>query len=519
MARLRHALWPAGLVLGVAAEWIGQPTLTVLDAAAGWALVFLGLVAWSRRSESRAGPIMAAAGFAWFLGSLWPPAVFLHRGPLVHLLLSYPSGRLASRLEQSAVGTAYAYAVAYPVADNDYATIFFALGLVAVALRRYVLAGGPERLARFASLTAATAFGLVLTLGAAAGVADAGDDRAVLFAYELTVALIAVTLFADLLWGRWAQATVTGLVVDLGDPAAAHTLRDRLAQTLGDPTLAVGYWLPEHGRYVDEAGRPVELATGMERVVTPIEDDGKRVAVLVHDAAVLDDPILISAVASATTLAVLNARLQGEVRARVAEVEASRRRIVESADAQRRRLERELREGGEQRLARVAELLANSGRPLADVRADLEAARAELREFARGIHPAILSTRGLAAAIHELASRSPIPVEVFVTTERFAPAVEAAAYFVCSEALTNVAKYAEASQARVSITVNGRRLRIQVSDDGRGGADPSAGSGLRGLADRVEAFGGSVVIESPPGRGTRLSAELPVLSQGAGSAC
>jgi signal transduction histidine kinase len=511
MARLRYALWPAGLVLGVAAEWIGQPELIVLDAAAGWALIFLGLVAWSRRSESGAGPIMAAAGFAWFLGTLWTPAVFLHRGPLAHLLLSYPTGRLASRLEQSAVGTAYAYAVAYPVADNDYATIFFALGLVTVALRRYVLASGPGRRARLASLTAATAFGLVLTLGAAARLADGGDEHAVLFAYELTVGLIAVTLFADLLWGRWAQTTVTGLVVDLGDPAAAGNLRDRLAQTLGDPTLVVGYWLPEQGRYVDEAGRPIQLPTpGARRAVTPIEEDGRQIAALVHDVAVLDDPQLVSAVASATGLAVSNVRLQAEVRARVTEVEASRRRIVEAADAQRRRLEVELREGAERRLARVAELLADRDQRLPDVREGLDAARAELREFAHGIHPAMLTDRGLAVAVAELGLRSPAQVTVDVPSQRFPPEIEAAVYFFCSEALVNTAKHSEATAVAIRVSAGNGRVRIEVIDDGVGGADPARGTGLRGLTDRVEALGGRMQLESPPGRGTRLVVEIPL---------
>jgi hypothetical protein len=165
-------------------------------------------------------------------------------------------------------------------------------------------------------------------------------------------------------------------------------LRDRLARTLGDPTLVVGYWLPRHRRYVDEAGRPVELpAAGAGRAVTPIEENGRRIAVLVHDLAVLDDPALLSAAGSAARLAVSNARLQAEVGTRVGEVEASRRRIVEASVEQRDRLERELREGAERRLAHVAELLADGGEPLADVRAGLDAARAELRSSRAGCIP------------------------------------------------------------------------------------------------------------------------------------
>jgi signal transduction histidine kinase len=510
MRWLRYALWPAGLAFGVAAERIGQPQLLAFDAAAGFALLFLGLVVWSRRPRSRVGSIMSAAGFAWFLGTLWTPAVFLARGPLAHLLISYPGGRLSSRLERVAVGAAYVYAVADGIAGSNYATIVFACGLVTVSARRYLAAAGSARRARLAPLAAAAAFGLVVVLGAVTRLAVVGAGSVVLLAYDLTVCLIAVSLSADMLWGAWAQTAVSGLVVDLGEPAMGGTLRDKLARALGDPTLVVGYWVPEQGRYVDEAGRPVELPSARaDRVVRPVEEDGQRVAVLVHDPAVLDDPALLSAVGSAARLAVKNVRLQAEVGARVGEVEASRRRIVEASDEQRSRLERELRDGAGRRLAHVAELLADCGRPLADVYEGVDAARAELREFARGIHPATLTERGLGAAVRELAERFPITVAVAAPRSRFLPAIEAAAYFVCAESLTNVAKHTEASQVHIGITAESGRLTVVVADDGIGGADPSRSSGLRGLSDRVEALGGSLAVDSPPGGGTRVMAELP----------
>ena len=510
MRRLRYALWPAGLAFGLAAEWIGRPQLIAFDAATGFALLFLGLVAWSRRPGSRAGAIMSAAGFAWFLGTLWPPAIFWHRGPLAQLLISYPGGRLSSRLQQVGALAAYGYAAVAVVAGSPYATVIFAFGLIALSAYRYVAVTGPERRARLAPLTAAVAFGLVLVADAIARLVGVGADRVVLLAYDLTVCLIAIGLAADLLWGRWAQGAVAGLVVDLGEPAAGGVLRDRLARALGDPTLVVGYWLPGQRRYVDEAGRPVVLpAAGAGRAVTPVEENGQRVAVLIHDLAVLDEPALLSAVGAAARLAVANARLQAEVSARVDEVEASRRRIVEASDEQRSRLERELREGAERRLAHVAELLSDDGEPLADVRAGLDTARAELREFARGMHPVTLTEHGLQGAVRELAERSPITVAVAVPATRFPPAVEAAAYFVCAESLTNVAKHAEASQVHMTIAQENGRLRVVIADDGVGGADPSRSSGLRGLADRVEALGGSLAVRSPPGGGTRVVAELP----------
>jgi signal transduction histidine kinase len=510
--RLQHALWPAGLALGVAAEWAaydGDPALTAADATVGAALIAAGLLAWGRRPRSGVGPIMTAAGFAWFLGTFGGWALYLHRGVLAHLVLSYPSGHARSRLERASIVGAYAYAAIYPIADSDYVTIGFALALVAVAGRRHAVAGGPERRARLSALGAAAAFGSVLILGAVTQLANADVDRTVLWAYDAVVLLVGIGLAADLLWGRWSEATVTGLVVDLGEPGSAGTLRERLARALGDPTLEVGYFLSEQDSYVDEAGGSFELPVAdARRAVTPISDGGTPVAALVHDAAVLDDEALVGAVASAARLAVSNARLQADIRARVADVQASRRRIVQAADAQRRRLERELRDGAERRLARMAELLDACGSQLDGVRRDLDAARSDVREFARGIHPAALTESGLAPALDELAARSPVPATVEAPPGRWAPAIEAAVYFVCSEALTNIAKYASASGASVMVSERGDCLRVVVADDGAGGADPSAGSGLRGLADRVEALGGRFEVASPPGHGTRVLAEI-----------
>ena len=504
----RVALWPAGLAFGIAAEWIGRPELLGLDAAAGFALLGLGLTAWKQRPRSGVGPIMAAAGFAWFLGTLWSPALYLHRGPLAQLLLSYPSGRLRSRVYQVAIGAAYVYAASSVLAGNDDVTIGFVATLVGLAWHRYSSAGGTERRSRLMALAGAVAFGFVLAIGSAARVATLGGGRAELVAYDLVVLLIAVGLFADLLWGRWTRASVAGLVVDLGEPASTGSVRDQLARTLGDPALVLAYRLADGSGYVDEFGRRVELPSpGGSRTVTPIDEGGSRVAVLVHETALLDDPALVSAVAAATRMAVSNARLQAEVRAHVGEIEASRRRIIEAEDGQRRRLELELREGAERRLARVEELVPDLDPELRD---QVTAVRQELREFARGIHPANLTSRGLSAALGELAELSPIPVVLDVPVERFPPMVEIAAYFVCSEALANVAKHAEATRVRIGVQQVGAHLIVDVADDGVGGARPTGGSGLRGLGDRVAALGGTLGVDSQTGQGTRLHAELPL---------
>jgi signal transduction histidine kinase len=508
------AVAAAGLAVAVVAELATylpeQPRLAAADATVGLAFIGLGVVAWQRRPSSRSGLLMAATGFAWFAGSLAGAALFLHRGPLVHLLVGYPRGRLRSRLEQVVVAAAYVDAVVYPLARQDMVTIALALAVVTTALVRFLGAGGPERRARAAALAAASAVALALGLGAIGGLVDVGAAATRLWAYQAVLVLVAVGLFADLLWGRWTQATITGLVVDLGEPEQAGTLQAKLARAVGDPSLVVAYRLPDADGYVDEAGRPVALpAAGASRTVTHLQEGGRQIGALVHDAAVLDDPDLVNAVAAAARVAVTNARLQAEVRARVSEVEASRRRIVEAGDAERRRLEGELREGAERRLAHVTKLLADRGPPVAGLQRELQAARAALTEFARGVHPRTLTEAGLAAALAELCARCPVPVQVSALEERLEAAVEAAIYYVCAEALTNVAKYAQASECSVCLSLEDGRLRVEIRDDGVGGADPSTGSGLLGLRDRVEALDGSLEVDSPPGDGTAVIVELP----------
>jgi signal transduction histidine kinase len=203
------------------------------------------------------------------------------------------------------------------------------------------------------------------------------------------------------------------------------------------------------------------------------------------------------------------------------EVRASRARIVEAGDAARRRLERNLHDGAQQRLvslslalrlaqAKLASDPEAAGKVLDSAREELSLALDELRELARGIHPAILTDRGLAAALEALATRSPVPVEIDVGVDGLPETIEAAAYYVVAESLANVVKYAQATNVSVRIAQNDEHLAVEVADDGVGGADPAAGTGLRGLADRVEALDGSLAVESAPGEGTIVRAELPL---------
>jgi signal transduction histidine kinase len=227
------------------------------------------------------------------------------------------------------------------------------------------------------------------------------------------------------------------------------------------------------------------------------------------DPAALRDEALARSVEAAMRLALANAQLQADVAARVREVEASRRRLVVAGDAERRRLREQLRAGAERELDSAGAALDGIAGAEA-LRDELARARADLRRFALGIHPPALTEHGLGAALRELAEQSRLAVTLTVAPGRFPPAQESAAYFVCAECLTNVAKYAPAARVSVAVSAERGRLRIRVGDDGGGGADTAGGSGLRGLADRVEAVGGRLRVDSPAGVGTRVEAELAV---------
>jgi signal transduction histidine kinase len=257
-----------------------------------------------------------------------------------------------------------------------------------------------------------------------------------------------------------------------------------------------------------------------------LEHDGQPLAALVYDPSLLEEPELVSSVSAAARLALENARLQAETRAQLAEVKESRKRIVAAADEERKRIERDLHDGAQQRLSalqmqlRTAQLrLAASGAADPAVGALLESAVAEarsaneeLRELVRGVYPPILTEDGLAAAVESLALRNPIPVELDLVERRFPTQVEATAYFVTCESLNNVLKHANASSAVIRITETRGLLHVEVVDDGDGGAHPTAGSGLTGLSDRVEALGGRLRVESEPRLGTRVVAEIPCAS-------
>ena len=532
--------------------------LTVITANA---FLLAGMVAWWRRPDNRIGPLMVLTGFLWFLSALpgssvgvlftfgyasasWAKAVF------TQTVLAYPEGRLHSRLERVLVVALY-----IDVVVGQFVTLTF----TPVPWNRVLIHGGDAEVARellraqrwfgFAIVAAALlVLGLRLRHGSAplrravvpvlvtgaltlglAGATIVANEVAAASAVELNLAQIAafglmpIAFLAGLLRSRLARFGVAELVVELSTTPEPGALRGTLARALGDPSLELAYWLPGSGSYADAAGRPFELPVeGTGRAVTRIESGGDPVAALIHDPALDEDPELVAGVGAAAALALANERLQAELRAKVEELRASRARIVQAGDEERRRLERNLHDGAQQRLLALsfslglaetqvpAELTAVRD-VVRDARQELGEAIEELRELAHGIHPQILSERGLAAALETLAARSPIPVKVSAPEERLPEPVEAAAYYVVSEALANATKHAQAQRLEVRVDRQNGALAVEVADDGVGGASRT-GSGLRGLLDRVEALDGRLFVSSPPGGGTTIRAEIPCAS-------
>jgi signal transduction histidine kinase len=534
---------------------------TVLEVLVGWSFVACGLFLWARRPANRLGLLMTLVGMLWLLGRTMTlvssPAVYtaglwltdLWAAGFALFLLSFPTGRLTSRADRWIVGIFLFVTVPLEflwllflvpanglnalgiAADPNAAQVIdriqrvlisLGAGLLVISLgRRWLLSSGPVRRQMAPVLVGAVAILLqsaswiFLSSGTSL---DPLDDLIFVAQIAIPIAVLSVMLRA-----RMARAGVADLVVELGRTPTPARLRDALANALGDPTLQVAYWAPSEDRFVDAAGEPIELPEDSRgQAVTILERDGVPEAAIIHDAILLEEPGLIASVVSAMRLATENDRLTAEVEAQLQEVRASRARIVEAGDLERKRVERDLHDGAQQRLVSLSlelqiarRALGNGGDPA--VRRSLDraseealAALAELRDLAIGIHPLILTEGGLGPAVESLADRTSVDVSVDVGADRYPPAVEGAAYFVISEALANVTKYAKATKAIVQVRGLDDHLTIEVDDDGIGGADPRAGSGLRGLADRVAALDGTITIVSPTGGGTRISALIPI---------
>ena len=491
----------------VAGAW-GSPLGTV-DLAVGLAYVWLGLLMGEPRGR-RTGLLMTATGFAWLTGNIATPLLLLHRGPLVHLLVGHPRGRLRDVPARIVVGAAYLTAVAYPLGANSWVAASLCAAVLGTVVVGFLRSSRPVRRTRVVGLVGVVSVMAVLGLAAGLRIAGVEAENVVLWAYQLVLLGVAALVFVDYRWGPWRGSTVTGLALDLGEIEHGGALQAKLAMALGDPSVQLVYWVAEAGGYVDIAGRSVDepARDDPNRVLTVLEHNGTRLGALVHDASVADDDALAADIVSLARTALENARLQSELRMGLTEVEASRRRIVEAADAERRRLEHQLREGAEQRLLAAEELIDASGAEHADLRELVARSLADLEAFARGVHPQALTRFGLGAALAELAEVTPLRVQLDVVDERFPPDVEAAAYFVCSEALANTTKHAGATTVRVLIATRGAGVVIEVVDDGVGGAQLDRGSGLRGLADRAAALGGELRVDTTAA-GTRVFCTIP----------
>ena len=475
------------------------------DLATGCTLIACGLLATRQPGGGRTGALIAVAGVAWFLPNVGLGGLlYLHRGPLVHAVLTYPDGRIRGRLEAAAVAAGYVAAVAALWAGA--AATFLLVGLMlGVAHRSRSRAVGVVRRMRAGALAATGFLGAVIAATTAIRlvVPTATADDATLLAYEAAMCALSAALLLGLIRRPWTRSRVTDLVVDLG-VAPSASLAHALTAAVGDPTLEVGYRLGD--RYVDAEGRPLVLPQrDSARRTTTIEVEGEPVAVLVHDAAVLEDPEVTAALARAAGLASVNARLQAEIRAQLDELRASRDRLVQAEDEERRRLERRLHQTTITRLRALGDALRD-----AYPQAEELVARSltELAELGAGLDPG--RGRPLGDALQSLAERAPVPVELTVPSVALPEHVGRAVYFVCSEALANAVKYADAGRVAIAVDVDGDRVRVDVTDDGRGGARRTRGGGLDGLADRVEALGGSLAVDSPHGAGTRVAAELPL---------
>jgi signal transduction histidine kinase len=573
----------AGIASGTYGESLyGQggtsPLDVVRDVAVGWAFMGSGLVAWWRRPANSLGYLLIAEGFAWFVGNLQGLSVSILSGiglwlawlghPIfAHLILAFPGGRLPSRWERLVVGMGYGIVLIVgfirvatydpTVACRDcVARLFgansdtpnglliygnepllvaahrvFMIGLAAfsvivlsVVFVRWRKTGGLARKALAPVWFSAIVFSVAAAWTVVRAFFYPPHILGSIYHWVEGIGLLAVPLafLFGLLRMRLAEARVGQLIIEVGQAPPVGRLRDILSRTLKDPRLELAFWAPDSGEYVNLEGRSVQLPNdSSQRSVTLVEGQGQPLAALIHDPALADERELVQAVAAAVRLGLENERLHAQVRAQLEEVRASRFRIVEAADAERRRVERNLHDGAQQRLVslsltlRLAQTqLESAATPelqasLAQAAEELKLVLSELRELARGIHPEILTQQGLAGAVESLAQQAPVPVELALACQRYASMVETTAYFVICEALANVAKYAQASAAKVAIQQADEWLVVEINDDGVGGADPARGSGLSGLVDRVAALGGVLQVDSPLGRGTRVRAELP----------
>lgn len=540
----------------------------LLDLLVGVSAALSGVVALDRRPGNAIGWLLVGMGVAWFANpyvlldipvvTVVAPFVASLSVPLIgHLVLAYPSGRLQSRFEAVLVLTMYgttlaltlvqmavfdprawgctacvwrpaiwpsATAVALVERASDVVITALVVAFTIAVVLRFRRSSRVERRDLSPLWVGAILLGIIEVIGALGEVGTSGFMVLLWEIRSVLLILVPLVFLYGLLTDRTARSAIGDLVLRLEHDIPAGQLGSILSDSLGDPSLRIVYAAASGEGWVTAEGVPTDdPATREDRNhgVTVIRRDHRPYAALIHDRAL--SQTLVTGVASAAALAIENEWLHAELRAQLDEVRASRARIIAAGDEERRKVERDLHDGAQQRLLALSLALRAARRqvetahgpqvlePLDRAEHELKLAITELRELARGIHPTILTDEGLEAAVRSLAARATLPVIVSVNLfQRLAPGLEATAYFAVSEALANVSKHAGATRATVAVRVDEGTLRITVADDGSGGADPRRGSGLRGLHDRVSAAEGSIEVISPPGQGTALEIAIPL---------
>ncbi len=514
------------------------PESGLLQLAIGLTYLYGGLVIWDHEPANRTGRLMTLVGLTWFIGTFIGSSVAVvdelalaledtSAIVLLALVLSYPSGRLETRVDRAAVAIlavgVTALNVLYStsltiIADKSsglYGGLALAVMTSVVVLRRWLVAPPRQRQDLLPVLVAGAVFLGTLIFNIVRRIVDVPEDVGAILiaAKDLAPAAIPIALLIG--FYRQSEHRLQGLLDAIPDQMVRFT-RDGHYLDSGIDDPGRGLFEQMVGEAPEAAVASAERALDSGRLqafdFSLGSPDGRRE---------FEARIAPSGADEVTAII----RDFTDQRAAEAELRRSRARIVEATDAERRRLERDLHDGAQQRLVSLSLALrllrqglgdADGANAAAIAAADaasveLKFAIAELRELARGIHPAILTEAGLGPAIMALADRSTVPATVSaVPDRRLSPAVEATAYFVISEALANVAKYAAATRVSVGAECRGSMLHVEVGDDGVGGADGARGTGIRGLRDRAAAVGGTLTVASPSGQGTLVVAELPI---------
>jgi signal transduction histidine kinase len=547
----------------------------VVELVAGWSMIGAGLYVWVGRGEGRSGLLLALAGMTWFVAEWDNPGIgigtaftlglvghALAPAFVAHAVLAYPFGRLPSRLERLSVSSAYVdtalvlgllpalffepgrqgCSLCPPnllVLDSRsdlfaslnlwgiWLGIIWTIGIAALCIVRLARSSPPLTRLTAPVLLSGIAYLLLVLWGFVQSVPrglPATDAVAFRLWLGQAAALTAIALGVAWSWllRRRTRSVMASLVVELGESPPLGALREMLARSLGDPDLTVAYPLRDPERLVDAAGMPVDPAEREGRAMTPLVRQGQTVAMLFHREGLLDDPAIVDEVVAATRLALENDRLQAEVLAQLEALRASRARVVATGDAERRRLERDLHDGAQQRLVGLSlalRLARTKLGPLPDPKVvalidrterALRMAIDELRELAHGIYPAILTDEGLSAAVEALAYRATIPIEIIEMPEqRFPTPVETAAYFLIAEVTGSIADQAGARDVTIDIRHDGKRLVVEVADDGGGGASRDPESRFTDLADRIGALDGKFRVNYAPAGARTIQAEIP----------